>query len=56
MGGGIAGERRGGHTFEVVDSLAIQNPDPNLEPRFTTAEKIDDISYLLRSPLLLLGG
>ncbi len=44
------------HTFEIVNSLAIQNPDPVLEPRFTATEKIHDISYFLRCLLLLLGG
>jgi len=44
------------HTFEIVNSLAIQNPNPVLEPRFTAAEKIHDISYFLRCPLLLFVG
>lgn len=53
--GGIAGEEA--HpTFEVVNSLAIQDPNPVLEPRFTTAEKVHDISDFLRCLLLLFGG
>jgi hypothetical protein len=50
---------RGWHvslTFEIVNPFAIQDSDPVLEPRFTTAEKIYDIPYLLRCILLLLGG
>jgi hypothetical protein len=43
-------------TFEVVNSLAIQDPNPVLEPRFTTAEKVHDISDFLRCLLLLFGG
>jgi hypothetical protein len=43
-------------TFEIVNSLSIQNPDPVLEPSFTTSKKIHDIPYLLRGLLLLLGG
>jgi len=50
---------RGWHvslTFEIVNPFAIQDPDPVLETRFTTAEKIYDIAYLLRCLLLLFGG
>ena len=43
-------------TFEIVKSLAIQDPNPVLETRFTTAEKIHDIPHVLRCLLLLLGG
>lgn len=35
-------------TFEIVNSFAIQNSNPVLEPRFTTTEKIHDISCFLR--------
>jgi hypothetical protein len=43
-------------TFEIVNPFAIQDPDPVLETRFTTAEKIYDIAYLLRCLLLQFGG
>lgn len=43
-------------TFEIVNSLAIQDPDPVLESRLTTAEKIHDIPYVLWCLLLLFGG
>ena len=48
--------REARHTFKIVDSLAVENPDPVLEPCLATAEKVHDISYLLRCLLLLLGG
>jgi hypothetical protein len=49
-------DEKGPLTFEIVNPFAIQDPDPVLEPRFTTAEKIHDVTYLLRCLLLLLGG
>ncbi len=54
QGAQVAGEEA--LTFEIVNSLSIQNPDPVLEPSFTTSKKIHDIPYLLRRLLLLLGG
>ena len=55
-GGGIAGEWAVSLTFEIVNSLATQDPDPVLEARLTTAEKIHDIPYVLRCLLLLFSG
>jgi hypothetical protein len=43
-------------TFEIVNSLAVQDPNPVLESRLATAKKIHDIPQFLRCLLLLFGG
>ena len=50
------GVKRTSLTFEIVNSFTTQHAHSILESRFTAAEKVNDISHVLRSLYLQLLG